>query len=109
MFEVIREVTDWAPALNHTYLVEGDLAMAYVRNGTRAPVYFNTPIRLDKRRRKFVKGNVALFPDLPTNSHIVEVTGSRGTYYVNTSTKKCTCPGFKFRGRCKHVTEVEKA
>lgn len=36
------------------------------------------------------------------------VKGSKGKEYVVTlgSTKNCTCPGFTFRGNCKHILET---
>lgn len=36
------------------------------------------------------------------------VEGSKGKQYVVTfgSTKNCTCPGFTFRGNCKHIMET---
>lgn len=35
------------------------------------------------------------------------VAGSKGKVYEVTS-HSCTCPGFTFRGTCKHVTELAK-
>lgn len=38
------------------------------------------------------------------------VKGSKGNEYtvkVSANGKSCTCPGFTFRGTCKHVTELE--
>ena len=59
--------------------------------------------QFSKARRKFVKiGERA--EEMP--SHIIEVTGSKGnTYYVDTEKGTCTCPGFTYRGNCKHVKE----
>lgn len=39
------------------------------------------------------------------------IAGSRGAEYevtVGPGKKSCTCPGFTFRGKCKHVEQVEK-
>lgn len=55
---------------------------------------FKTPLPFSTRGRKFtvlkeeLEGKVVL--------------GSKGEKYV-VSNGKCTCPGFKFRGDCKHV------
>jgi hypothetical protein len=34
------------------------------------------------------------------------VKGSKGQTYEVTGNQKCTCPGFTFRGDCKHVKEM---
>lgn len=51
------------------------------------------------------------FKEVKTNVESFVVEGSKGNKYVVTRTKsgwKCTCPGFGFRGQCKHVTELSK-
>ena len=107
--QALREITVWdgPDQPNHTYLMDGDKAVAYLKNHTGDPFYFKTPIRIDKRGRKFEKteGFEFIFGDKaePTT---IEVKGSKGnTYYVDPETKTCTCPGFQFRGNCKHVEE----
>ena len=59
--------------------------------------------QFSKARRKFVKiGERA--EEIP--SHVIEVTGSKGNvYFVDTEKRTCTCPGFTYRGDCKHVKE----
>jgi uncharacterized Zn finger protein len=39
---------------------------------------------------------------------VVEVAGSKPgvVYLVNTVTNTCTCPGYTFRGACKHTKEL---
>tara|TARA_R110000824_G_scaffold3750_6_gene17870 strand:- start:1893 stop:2165 length:273 start_codon:yes stop_codon:yes gene_type:complete len=41
-----------------------------------------------------------------------EVIGSRGNKYTvrrnSESIWSCTCPGFGFRGKCKHTTKLQK-
>ena len=54
----LRETTLWhgldSARLNHTYLLNGDQAVAYVVSGTDVPYYFAKPMRLDRRNRSFV-------------------------------------------------------
>lgn len=109
--EAIKEVTVWEGVKrqpNHTYLMDGDKAVAYKVWHTGEPFYFKTPSRLDKRYRKFEKVDISVFGDVKEQkqSHIVEVKGSKGnTYRVNTEENTCSCPGFAFRGECKHLKE----
>lgn len=43
------------------------------------------------------------------NTNTVKVDGSKGqTYTVDVINKTCTCPGFTYRGTCKHVDEATK-
>ena len=109
--EAIKEVTVWDVEYrqpNHTYLMDGDRAVAYIKWHEGEPEYFKTPKKLDKRYRKFEKADIALFDVKERESYIIEVPGSKGnSYFVNTEDKTCTCPGFTFRGSCKHTKELE--
>jgi hypothetical protein len=108
MADAFLEVTEWeGNTPNHIYLLEGDRAIAYIKKGEAEPFYFSKPWNMDKRGRKFVKLDVSPFDAVETDPELVAVTGSKGeTYYVNTIDKTCSCPGFKFRGKCKHVDSV---
>ncbi len=88
----------------HTYLLEGTTLVAYIKAGETKPFYFKSGIKgFDKRGRKFVKGNAKLFTVKET-ANVRTVQGSKGqTYTVNDEEGTCTCPGFTFRGACKHL------
>ena len=110
--EALKEVTVWEVEYrqpNHTYLMDGDKAVAYIRWHEGKPEFFKTPQKLDKRYRKFEKVDISLFEvEDRKDPVILEVPGSKGAvYYVNTETGTCTCPGFTFRGACKHTKELE--
>lgn len=123
--EAVKEITVWADgnfAINHTYLLDGDKMVAYIRYGGNEPFWFKTPIRIDKRGRKFEKLTINPFKDWAkllkahidveeTPVYIKKVAGSKpGVFYtVNTDENTCTCPGYTFRGACKHVKELETA
>jgi hypothetical protein len=101
--EAIREVTDWATP-NHTYLLDGTTLVAYIKQGTTEPFYFSKGIKhFDKRGRKFEKASTSLFAE-SASTNLIEVQGSKGAvYYVDPVEITCTCPGFMFRGKCKHT------
>jgi hypothetical protein len=101
--EAIREVTDWATP-NHTYLLDGTTLVAYIKQGTTEPFYFSKGIKhFDKRGRKFEKADKGLF-EASASTNLIEVQGSKGAvYYVDPELHSCTCPGFTFRGKCKHT------
>ena len=107
--EALKEVTDWgsSTACNHTYLLDGTNLVAYIKYGDRAPFYFKNPIKgFDKRGRKFeaVKPNPFT---AKKQSNTITVQGSKGqTYYLDPDAKTCTCPGFTFRGTCKHLETI---
>lgn len=110
--EAVRETTDWDTP-NHTYLLDGTTLIAYIKQGTTEPFYFSKGIKnFDKRGRKFVPADSSLF-----DSHVntVEnalqmIQGSKGAvYYVDPIEKTCTCPGFTFRGKCKHTEALYAA
>ena len=106
----VKETTDWgnAKAPNHTYLLDGTKLVAYIKQGETKPFYFKNPIKgFDKRGRKFDELKSNPFKTFEVKSSIVRVTGSKGTVYeVDTETNTCTCPGYTFRGSCKHTKEL---
>jgi hypothetical protein len=116
MEQAFKEITVWEDgntAINHTYLLDGDKMVAYIRYGTTEPFWFKNPIKIDKRGRKFEQVSNDLFNlsiNVFTPSDVIEVQGSKGAiYFVNTSENTCTCPGYTYRGTCKHVKELEPA
>lgn len=107
----VRETTVWDNVKvqpNHTYLMDGDKAVAYIKWGEGDAFYFKKPLRIDKRGRKFeALGSNPFTAKIVSN--MIRVEGSKGAVYeIDPDTKTCTCPGFTFRGNCKHITEVLK-
>lgn len=107
--EAVRETTggQFPP---HVYLLDGTTLVAYIKQGSTDPFYFKNGIKgFDKRGRKFEKADSNLFkaPETPLQTSLVEVKGSKGnSYFVDTVEGTCTCPGFTFRGKCKHTEAV---
>jgi hypothetical protein len=107
--EALKEVTEWKVDFrqpNHTYLLDGDKLVAYRQWHTGEPIW-GTPVRFDRRYRKFEKADLTLFGivDAPAvNPSTKVVKGSKGNEYIlNLDEGTCTCSGFKFRGKCKHI------
>lgn len=110
---IMLETTNWADGqdFNHIYVFNDSMsqAIAYVPLGTEPLQKFRKPLRIDTRGRTFVE----LEDSRPTkvDQGVVVVEGSKGEkYYVSNESNGwvCTCPGFKFRGACKHVKEQEE-
>ena len=105
----VKETTDWGSnkAPNHTYLLDGTNLVAYIKQGDTKPFYFKSPIKgFDKRGRKFEELKKNPFK-VKVESNLREVKGSKGnSYFVDDEAKTCTCPGFIFRGACKHIEVV---
>lgn len=95
----------------HTYLVDGDNLVAYIKVNDSVPFYFKNPIKgFSKSGRKFspVKPSPFKVVDVPVESYIIKVQGSKGeTYSVNTQDRTCSCQGFTFRGTCKHTKDLK--
>lgn len=101
--EALVETTgDQFPA--HTYLLDGNNLVAYIKVNETKPFYFKRPIKgFDRRGRKFVKGNIRLFT-VKEDQNVKRVLGSKGQEYtVNIAEGTCTCPGYTYRGTCKHL------
>jgi len=110
--EALKEVTVWNTDFqcNHTYLLDGDKVLAYRQWHTGEPIW-GSPMRFDRRYRKFEPADLKLFGivDAPVvNPSTKVVKGSKGNEYIlDLDEKTCSCPGFKFRGKCKHVDALE--
>ncbi len=113
--EAVREITVWTGVdyqqPNHDYLLDGDRVVAYRPWGTGEIRVIKGSLKIDRRGRKFEKLTDNPFESLqhPKREEpmVLEVKGSKGnSYFVNVEEKSCTCPGFTFRGNCKHVESV---
>jgi hypothetical protein len=104
--QALKETTggDFHP---HIYLLDGTTLVAYIKQYEKTPYYFKTPIKgFDKRGRKFMEVTPNPFKTKVV-SNTITVQGSKGqTYSVDPDAKTCTCPGFTFRGSCKHLETV---
>jgi hypothetical protein len=103
--EALRETTGGA-FHPHLYLLDGNNLVAYIKSGETEPFYFKKPIKgFDKRGRKFATVTPNLFK-VKQQSNLITVKGSNGNVYtVDPENKSCNCPGYTFRGACKHVAE----
>ena len=107
--EAVVETTVWTDSnnANHTYLLDGTKMLAYIKVGSTTPFYFKNPITIDKRGHKFETLKVSPFKKVKEKSTIIKVPGSKGNIYsIDTEQKTCTCPGYMYRGSCKHITEL---
>jgi len=109
------ETTDWKDSVpNGIYLLDDAKVKMYAfkAKGTEAIKVFKNPIKIETRGRKFVVNPVQfktkLKEDEPEGRFWI-VKGSKGDEYRVTELNgnlSCTCSGFRFRGACKHVTQV---
>ena len=101
--EALRETTggQFHP---HVYLLDGSTLIAYQRHDTKEIKYFTNGIKgFDKRGRKFDRVDANIFKQ-QRKTNVRTVQGSKGqTYTVNDEEGTCSCPGFTFRGACKHL------
>jgi len=110
--DILKEVTVWDLDYqpNHVYhILDNGKCYAYQIKGEGELIVLSKPGNFEKRGRKFVK--LKRVPDPITDPTIqtVEVKGSKGNVYTVTlgDIPKCSCPGFTFRGNCKHIAEAK--
>jgi hypothetical protein len=114
------ETTEWNSDIpNHTYALSNDKSKlyGYVRAGTNTVFKFTKPIGFNTKGRKFkeVKNTWGFkvdeeVIDIPRAAKTWEVVGSKGDKYTVTNEGTmwiCSCQGFTFRGKCKHVDEIK--
>lgn len=114
--QILKEITEWDidyPIINKIYLLDlKDNIIAYT-NSDNTIIQLQNPIKLDKRRRKFIKVNHTGLSKLikkDNNNRIFKVNSGDKEYIVsldNDNRLSCTCTGFTFRGNCKHIKAVE--
>lgn len=111
-----QETTAWtSDVANHIYLLNDSKSkmIGYVRAGTKQLVIFSKPMSFDTRGRSFRRventfgyKEKSAAPDYPTWT----VLGSKGDKYTVSKVDgqySCSCTGFKFHGRCKHVSKIQ--
>jgi hypothetical protein len=109
-----KETTkDWAaPTPNHVYLLSTDKSKmyGYIKAGTEEVTVVKKAYPFDARRRTFVEVPELGEIDLDqVKGERWEFVGSKGDKYVVQkidNVLQCTCPGYKYRGECKHVKEI---
>jgi hypothetical protein len=109
--KVVQETTDWGNvnSPNHVYFLNDsrDKMFAYLPQGSAQVKQFKQPISFYTRGRKFREvPNSWAFEPGQTEGRSWTVAGSKGAEYTVTESSghlKCSCPGFQFRGDCKHT------
>lgn len=98
MIDILQEVTDWGGKRisNGIYHVNGAGHLVQYND----KVFKNPMKQFSKARRKFEKIGEREEELAPG---VITVQGSNGKVYT-IDDGKCSCPGFTFRGNCKHIT-----
>ena len=110
-----REITVWDTDFqpNHTYVMAEsmDKIFGYFKwNNPNDFMMFKNPIRIDTRYRKFkvMKRNMYFKGQEPPH-RIWEIKGSKDHVYTVEESENgmvCSCIGFKYHGKCKHIDGV---
>jgi len=125
--QILKETTEWEsdfPIINKIYLLDlKDNIIAYT-NSDNIIIQLKSPIKIDRRRRKFIKVNHAGLSKLilnyksednnyniiNNNTRIFKVKSKDKEYTVllKDNNYNCNCIGFGYRGKCKHSDAVAK-
>lgn len=117
----LQETTEWRTQVpNHIYYVSDDKRkmVGYIKAGTKSLIKFSKPMGFDIKGRKFTvvkrgESDSVYFGTpqvVKPSADVREVAGSGGkTYFVTVKPGRmsCTCPGFQFRNKCKHVESMK--
>jgi SWIM zinc finger len=98
---------DWEHQPNHTYLLDGDKIIAYIPCGTTEIRTLKSKMTINRRGRTFRELKVNPFDKVKVPAkNILKIKGSKGNVYeIDLTEKTCSCPGFTYRGKCKHADE----
>jgi len=111
------ETTDWKDSTpNGIYLLDDGKSKMYAFQawGTGDIKVFRNPIRIDTRGRKFVVNPVQFKTGLKEpepEGRTWTVKGSKGDEYRISELRgeySCSCSGFKFRSKCRHIEQLAK-
>ena len=103
MIKVLQETTDW-PFKGVYHVNSSNELVAYQANENSPVKNFKNPMKnFSKSRRKF---KLLREYEEKFDSDVKVVNGSNGNTYT-IKDGKCSCPGFTFRGKCKHTAEVK--
>lgn len=87
---------------------------AFIAAGSDDVKTFKSPITISARGRTFKAVPNTFNYNIPakqsSKNPTWEVKGSKGDVYTVEKTENgmtCSCSGFKFRGRCRHINEVK--
>ena len=113
MMIVLKETTEWNDNTpNHIYFVSDNKSklLAYIKSGTEEVLKLSVPIAFSTTRRKFVelKNTFGFNGGEKSTNPTWKVEGSKGSIYIIEQTNNsyvCSCSGYKFRGKCKHIDE----
>lgn len=120
MTQILKETTDWDCSYdvpNHVYLLDAKgKILAIAKEGTGEIQRLKGTIRLDRRYRTFVKikhaGLSALIDGQTKSSdtRTFKVLSKGNEYFVELENGRysCTCVGYTYHGRCKHITAVSE-
>ena len=111
--KILKEITDWATP-NHIYFTNDskDKIYAYIKASGGEVERFRVPMKFKTTGRKFkeIPNTFGYTVDDQPLGRTWTVAGSRGDSYTVSELNgewSCTCAGFRFRGACKHVTELQ--
>lgn len=114
---LVREVTnDWVGNVrpNHTYLMDDKMNKVLGYFKWHNPNDFELckfPITIDRRYRKFqILQTGYKFANETPNTKTWEIAGSGSNKYLVSQDDmgyNCSCIGFKYHGKCKHIEQVK--
>ena len=111
------ETTDYKDSVpNGIYLLDDTKTKMYAfkPRGTGEIKTFKNPIRIDVRGRKFQVNPVQFKTELKEpepEGRVWTVKGSKGDEYRVSELNgnySCSCSGFRFRSKCRHIEQFEK-
>jgi hypothetical protein len=113
--KILQETTEWKDSWvpNHVYVLNDSQShmIAYVPAGSKMVKKFSKPMAFDRRGRSFVELEDESAPE--PQPDVWTVAGSNGKTHTVTREAgggmnyQCTCPGYTYRGSCKHVAEFQ--